>query len=115
MNPLTGKLFAAVMSAAVIIGMEAATTCPAAISSCTPGMPGRDGKDGQPGRDGIHGHDGNDDVARPPGRNGRDGLPGTPGILTCDSKQQIKEDILEEVRDEISMLNCCNASDLQGD
>ena len=63
MNPLTVKLFAAVTSAAVIIEMEAATTCPAAISSCTPGLPGRDGKDGQPGHDGIHGRDGNDGVA----------------------------------------------------
>ena len=114
MNPLAVKLFAAVTSAAVIIGMEAATTCPAAISSCTPGLPGRDGKDGQPGRDGIHGRDGNDGVAGPPGRDGCDGLPGTPGILTCDSKQQLKEDILEEIRDEISMLNCCNVSDLRG-
>ena len=71
---------------AVYIRGEAADTCPTTTTSCIPGLPGRDGKDGQPGRD------------------GRDGLPGPPGSLSIVEQQQLKDSILEVLRDEISML-----------
>ena len=73
---------------AVCLSTEAADTCPATTAPCIPGPPGRDGKDGQPGRD------------------GRDGVPGTTGSLTYAEGQQLKEEILETIRGEISMLNC---------
>ena len=66
---------------------EAAGTCHATKASCLPGLPGRDGKDGQPGRD---------------------GLPGPPGIFTYAERQQLKQDVLEMLREEISKLSCSN-------
>ena len=85
---------------AVYLTTEAADTCPVTTKFCIPGLPGRDGKDGQPGRDGRDG------VAGPPGRDGRDGLPGPPGTLTY--SHQLKENILELLREKIDMLSLCN-------
>ena len=92
MFPLTVKLLVALtFSTAVYLRGEAADTCPATMTSCIPGLPGRDGKDGQPGRDGSNGQPGlagRDGAAGPagrdgtPGRDGRDGSPGPPGSLT---------------------------------
>ena len=95
---------------------EAADTCPTTTTACIPGLPGRDGKDGQPGhdgrdgvagpagRDGSNGTPGRDGSNGTPGRDGHDGLPGPPGSLTIVEQQQLKDSILEMVRDEISML-----------
>ena len=98
---------------------EAADTCPVTTASCLPGLPGRDGRDGQPGRDG------NDGATGPPGRDGRDGLsglsgtaggpgpqgpPGLSGALNYTERQQLKEEILAVLREEMSMLSCCNTS-----
>ena len=90
---------------AVYLSTEAADTCSATRASCIPGLPGRDGRDGQPGpagHDGMPGHNGM------PGRDGRDGLPGPPGTLTYTEQQQLKENILEMLRKEMSMLSHCN-------
>ena len=95
MLPFTVKLLVALVCfTAVYLSTEAADTCPATTAPCIPGPPGRDGKDGQPGHDGQ------------PGRDGRDGVPGTIGSLTYAEGQQLKEEILETIRGEISMLNC---------
>ena len=100
---LTVKLFVALVCfTAVYLSTEAADTCRATTTSCIPGLPGRDG---QPGRD---------DVTGPPGRDGRDGLPGNSctasGALKYTEQQQLKEEILATIREEISMLSCCNAT-----
>ena len=98
---------------AVYLTTEAADTCPATTASCIPGLPGRDGKDGQPGRDGQPGPAGRDGIAGPAGRDGmtardgRDGPPGPPGTLTYTEQQQLKENILEVLRDEIRLLSNC--------
>ena len=111
MRPLN-FLVALTCFTAVYLTTEATDTCPATTASCIPGLPGRDGKDGQPGRDGqpgLAGHDGmsgRDGVAGPPGRDGRDGLPGPPGTLTY--SDQLKENILELLREKIDMLSLCN-------
>ena len=132
---LTVKLFVALTCfTAVYLSTEAADTCPATTASCIPGLPGRDGRDGQPGPQGRDG------VTGPPGRDGRDGLPGNsctaggpglqgapglngtdgergppgppglPGALNYTEQQQLKEEILATLREEISMLSCCNAT-----
>ena len=89
MLPLTVKLLVALTCfTAMYLSTEAADTCRATTAYCIPGLPGRNGKDGQPGRD------------------GRDGLPGPPGTLTYTEQQQLKENILEMFREEISMLSC---------
>ena len=109
MIPLTVKLLVALTCfTAVYLSTEAADTCSATRASCIPGLPGRDGRDGQPGpmgRDGVAGPGGHDGM---PGRDGRDGLPGPPGTLTSTEQQQLKENILEELREEMSMLSHCN-------
>ena len=66
---------------------EAAGTCHATKTSCLPGLPGRDGKDGHPGRD---------------------ALPGPPGTFTYFERRQLKQDVLEMLRKEISKLSCSN-------
>ena len=108
------KLFVAVTCfTAVYIRGEAADTCPTTTTSCIPGLPGRDGKDGQPGhdgRDGVAGPAGRDGSNGQPGRDGRDGLPGPPGSLSIVEQQQLKDSILETLRDEISMLCQCNTT-----
>ena len=123
---------------AVYFTTEAADTCPATTTPCIPGLPGRDGRDGQPGRDGVigpPGRDGRDGLSGssglqgPPGLNGTDGEqgpagaqgppgapglpgaqgpPGLPAALNYTEQQQLKEDILATIREEISMLSCCN-------
>ena len=98
MLPLIKLLIALTCFTAVYPRAETADTCPTTTAACIPGLPGRDGKDGQPGRDGA------------PGRDGRDGLPGPTGSLTVAQQQEIKESILSMLREEISQLNCCNAS-----
>ena len=86
---LTIKLLAALTCfTAMYLTTEAAGTCRATKTSI-PGLPGKDGRDGQPGRD------------------GNNGLPGLPGTLNDTEKQQLKDDILNELRDELSMLQCC--------
>ena len=89
---LTIKLLAALTCfTAMYLTTEAAGTC-RATKTCLPGLPGKDGRDGQPGRD------------------GNNGLPGLPGTLNDTEKQQLKDDILNELRDELSMLQgCCNS------
>ena len=108
MIPLPVKLLVAFTCfTAVYIRGQAADTCPTTTTSCIPGLPGRDGKDGQPGhdgRDGVVGPAGRDGSNGTPGRDGRDGLPGPPGSLTIVEQQQLKDSILEILRDEISML-----------
>ena len=94
--PSTVKLLVALtFFTAVYLRGEAADTCPATTTSCIPGLPGRDGRDGTPGRD------------------GRDGSPGPPGSLTTTEQQQLKEMILEMIREEICNLSNCNTTVLQ--
>ena len=88
MIPITVKFIFAVTCFTATT--EAAGTCHATKASCLPGLPGRDGKDGQPGRD------------------GRDGLPGPPGTFTYSERQQLKQDVLEMLREEVSKLSCTN-------
>ena len=71
------------------------------------GRPGSDGSDGAPGRPGSDGLDG---IAGPPGRNGRDGLPGLPGRLTTADREQLKEEILDSLREQLSMQRCNSTS-----
>ena len=120
MPPLTVKFLVALTCfTAVYLTTEATDTCPVTRASCLPGLPGRDGRDGQPGRDG------NDGATGPPGRDGRDGLPGLSGMAggpgsqgppgptgaqNCTERQQLKEEILAMLREEMSMLSCCNTS-----
>ena len=114
MLPLTVQLLVAVACfTAVYIRGQAADTCPTTTPSCIPGLPGRDGKDGQPGhdgRDGVAGPAGRDGSNGTPGRDGRDGLPGPPGSLTIVEQQQLKDSILAELRDDISMLCQCSTA-----
>ena len=79
----------------VCLSTEAADTCRVTATTCLPGPPGKDGKDGQPGHD---------------GRDGRDGLPAPPGTLSYADGQQLKEEILETIRREMGMLQCCNST-----
>ena len=58
------------------------------------GVVGNIGETGPPGPDGRNGVDG------VPGRNGTDGLPGQPGNMSEATIEQLKRDILEEVRRE---------------
>ena len=131
---LTVKLLVALTCfTAVYLSTEAADTCHATTASCIPGLPGRDG---QPGRDGVTGPPGRDGrdgllgnsctaggpgLQGPPGLNGTDGergppgSPGIPGALNYTEQQQLKEQILATIREEISMLSCCNATQLTPD
>ena len=126
MLPLTVKLLVALTCfTAVYLTTEAADTCSAA--TCIPGLPGRDGRDGQPGRDGVAGppgRDGEQGPQGPPGLNGSNGIPGKsgadgqqgppgeqgppglPGALNDTAKQQLKDDILNVLRSEISVIQC---------
>ena len=103
MLPLTVKLLVALTCfTAVYLSTNAAkfNTCraKAAISSSMPGLPG---KDGRPGRDGTDGEQG------PPGPQGPTG---PPGALNYIEQQQLKEEILAILREEMTMLSCCNTS-----
>lgn len=96
MAPLLVKLAVAITSfTALCLSGEAADTCPAITTSCVPGPPGRDGRDGQPGRDGQAGRDGQ------PGRDGS-GVLVPSGTLTYAERQQLKEEILEMIREVIT-------------
>ena len=64
------------------------------------GVAGSIGEMGPPGSDGRSGVDG------VPGRNGTDGLPGQPGNMSEATIEQLKRDILEEVRRELNLI--CN-------
>lgn len=90
MIPVRVKLlFVFACLASVSISTEAANTCRVTTTTCIPGPPGRDGKDGQPGRDGV---------------------PAPAGALTYADGQQLKEEILETIRREMSILQCCNST-----
>ena len=129
MLPLTVKLLVALTCfTAVYLTTEAVDTCSAA--TCIPGLPGRDGRDGQPGRDGVagppgrDGRDGEQGSQGLPGLNGTDGIPGQngadgqqgppgaqgppglPGALNATEQEQLKQVILNTLRDEIVMLQC---------
>ena len=126
MPPLTVKfLVSFTCFTAVYLTTEAADTCPVTTASCLPGLPGKDGRDGQPGPPGRDGRDGLSCMAGgpgtqgPPGHNGTDGEQGPPGpqgpagppgALNYTERQQLKEEILATVREEMSMLSCCNTS-----
>ena len=70
-----------------------------------PGLNGTDGEQGPPGPQGPPGQDGADGQPGPPGEQGPPGIPGT---LNDTAQQQLKDDILNTLRTEISMLGCCN-------
>ena len=122
MLPLTVKLLVALTCfTAVYLTTEAADTC-RATKTCIPGLPGKDGRDGQPGRDGVAGPPGRDGEQGPlgpqglPGRDGSDGAtgspgaqgpPGLPGTLNDTEQQQLKEAILNELRDVANVLIQC--------
>ena len=114
MPPLSVKLLVALTCfTAVYLTTEAADTCPVTTASCLPGLPGRDGRDGQPGRDGQQGRDGKDGLpglSCTAGEPGPQGPPGPPGALNNLERQQLKEEILAMLREEMSMLSCCNTS-----
>ena len=89
------------------------------------GPPGRDGRDGlpglssmagTPGPQGSPGHNGTDGEQGPPGPqgptgpSGPQGPTGPSGALNYTERQQLKEEILATVREEMSMLSCCNTS-----
>ena len=94
----------------------------------TNGIPGRNGADGQPGPPGAQGppgRDGSNGTTGSPGVDGRDGVvgvngvngqpgppgaqgpPGLPGTLNDTEQQQLKDDILNVLRDELSVLIQC--------
>ena len=71
-----------------------------------PGVPGPKGEAGMNGTDGEQGPVGPQGPAGLPGldgRNGSDGIPGPPGIVPDAVIEQLKEDILEEVRRELNL------------
>ena len=121
MLPCTVKFLVALACfTAEYLTTEAANSCLSTTASYIPGLPGRDGRDGQPGHDGQPGRDGQpgpaghdgmpgrDGVAGPTGRDGRDGLPGPPGTLSYTEQQQLKENILEMLREEIRSPSPCS-------
>ena len=78
-----------------------------------PGLNGTDGEQGPPGPQGPPGQNG---INGTPGENGADGQPGPPGeqrppglpgALNDTEQQQLKEDILNVLRDELSVLIQC--------
>lgn len=77
-----------------------------------PGIPGKSGAVGVPGNPGEMGPVGPPGPAGKPGRNGTDGLPGamglpgSPGMVSNAVIEQLKRDILEEVRRELNLT--CN-------
>ena len=64
------------------------------------GMMGMNGTDGEQGPMGLPGVDGRDGVD---GRNGSDGSPGPPGTVPDDVIEQLKEEILDQVRRELNL------------
>ena len=61
------------------------------------GMNGTDGEQGPMGLPGVDGRDGVD------GRNGSDGSPGPPGTVPDDVIEQLKEEILDQLRRELNL------------
>ena len=114
MSPVTAKFLAALIClTAVYLSTEAADNYSVTTASCLPGLPGRDGRDGQPGRDGQQGRDGKDGLpglSCMAGGPGPQGPPGPPSALNNSERQQLKEEILAMLREEMSMLSCCNTS-----
>ena len=119
MTALSLKLILALSCiSAFSLGTGLAGTCPATTASaqCIPGLPGRDGQPGPPGPSGLNGHNGRDGPAGPPGpqgpagsngrdgvggapgRDGTNGLPGPPGTISGAVIEQLRADILEDVR-----------------
>ena len=94
MTALSLKLILALSCiSAFCLGTGVADTCPATASAqCIPGLPGRDGQPGPPGPSGLNGHNGHDGTAGPPG------LPGPPGTISEAEIEQLRADILEDVR-----------------
>ena len=64
------------------------------------GMMGMNGSDGEQGPMGLPGVDGRDGVD---GRNGSDGSPGPPGTVSDDVIEQLKEEILDQLRGELNL------------
>ena len=64
------------------------------------GMIGMNGTDGEQGPMGLPGVDGRDGVD---GRNGSDGSPGPPGTVSDDVIEQLKEEILDQLRGELNL------------
>ena len=85
-----------------------------------PGMNGSDGEQGPPGPQGPtgpsgpQGLNGTDGQQGPPGLqgltgpSGPQGPPGQSGALNYTERQQLKDEILATLREEMSMLSCCN-------
>jgi len=69
---------------------------------------GLQGDTGLPGPIGPQGHPGLDGERGPQGPPGPQGPTGPPGALNYTERQQLKEEILATVREEMSMLSCCN-------
>ena len=85
----------------LVTGSEAAESCSATGSPlqairALPGIPGNDGVPGTPGPRGEPGA---------PGLNGTEGPPGPPGTVSDEVIEQLRRDIVLEVRRE---LNLCN-------
>ncbi len=120
MTALSLKLILALSCiSAFCLGTGVAGTCPATTASvqCIPGLPGRDGQPGPPGPSGLNGHNGRDGTAGPPGppgpagsdgRDGVDELPGPPGTISEAVIEQLRADILEDVR---KLLFCKGVSE----
>ena len=103
MLPFTVKLLVTLsLFTAVYLTTEAANSNTCYVNVATiPSISGLPGKDGRPGHNGTDGEQG------PPGPQGPTGLPGT---LNYTERQQLKEEILAMLREEMSMLSCCNTS-----
>ena len=113
MLPFTVKLLATLAYfTTMYLTTEAANKCSARVP-CIPGLPGRNGIDGRDGSDsatgspGVDGHDGVNGIDGQPGPPGAQGPPGLPGALNDTEQQQLKDDILNELRGELSVLIQC--------
>ena len=98
---------------------EAAGVCgqrsPFSTIQALPGKPGKNGAPGAPGPKGEAGMNGTNGEQGPvgpqgpvglpglDGRNGSDGLPGPPGTVPDAVVEQLREEILEEVRRELNL------------
>ena len=103
--PAINLLVAVFCLTAVYITAEAA--CPE--QSCIRGLPGRDGRDGKDGAVGPPGRDGRDAIIGLNGIVGPPGPPGLPGTLNDTERQELKNDILDMLRNEFSALLQCEA------
>ena len=103
MLPLSLKLLVSLtLFTAMYLTTEAANSNTCHVNAATiPSISGLPGKDGEPGRNGTDGEQG------PPGPQGPTG---PPGAINDTERQQLKEEILAMLREEMSMLSCCNTS-----